>query len=248
MRNLIGLLLIATLNAPVLAENLTLSDMPTKKIPKHSTKQSNTGQKSKTTKSTTNTLQEFSFENGTIPTDWDNDGWEFTSEFSTDGDYSIKTSTGTVVWNTTFAEGYLNFNIKSIGDDQDIRISGYELKMRLYNEDWRTYSVNISEGTSSISFKNDPWHSNEDPTALYIDNVIYIVKDQDNDNDGIEDQWEFENDLDYHNANDANLDPDEDGLTNLQEYQKGTDPNYYDSDGDDVNDSQDSEPLDPNVQ
>jgi len=56
--------------------------------------------------------------------------------------------------------------------------------------------------------------------------------DTDDDNDGIPDSWEKEQDLNPLNANDASLDPDNDGLTNLQEYQRGTYPHVPDSDGD----------------
>lgn len=243
MRNSIGLLLVAALNAPLMAESLTPNEQPAK-----SAAEINVSPKSKTIKSTTNSLTEYSFEDGNMPNGWENDGWEFTSEFSTDGSYSIKTTTGTAVWNATFAEGYLNFDVKSIGNNSYIKIGAYSVGARLYNEDWRTYSADVFEGATSISFENDPFYGSTDTSVLYIDNVIYIAKGQDNDNDGIEDQWEFENGLNYKDDSDANLDPDEDGLTNLQEFQLGTIPDYYDSDGDDVNDSQDSEPLNPQVQ
>jgi parallel beta-helix repeat protein len=49
--------------------------------------------------------------------------------------------------------------------------------------------------------------------------------DPDDDNDGMPDTWETENGLNSLDAADASLDPDGDGLTNLQEYQGDTDPN-----------------------
>jgi hypothetical protein len=60
--------------------------------------------------------------------------------------------------------------------------------------------------------------------------------DPDGDNDGIPDWYENLHGLNPLNAADANLDPDADGLTNLQEFQHGTNPNNPDTDGDGVSD------------
>jgi len=49
--------------------------------------------------------------------------------------------------------------------------------------------------------------------------------DTDDDNDGMPDTWETENGLNLLDATDASNDPDGDGLTNLEEYQQGKDPN-----------------------
>ena len=47
--------------------------------------------------------------------------------------------------------------------------------------------------------------------------------DTDNEPDGMIDCWEIANGLDP-NVDDANLDPDNDGFSNLIEYKRGTDP------------------------
>jgi hypothetical protein len=47
------------------------------------------------------------------------------------------------------------------------------------------------------------------------------------DNYNIPDTWEVENGLNPLDTTDATLDNDSDGLTNIQEYQMGTDPNNY---------------------
>ena len=57
------------------------------------------------------------------------------------------------------------------------------------------------------------------------------------DGDGLPDDWELAFGLNP-NLNDADLDPDADGLTNLQEYLRGTDPYNPDSDGDGLLDGQ----------
>jgi len=59
------------------------------------------------------------------------------------------------------------------------------------------------------------------------------------DGDGIPDDWEIARGLNP-SLNDASLDEDADGLTNLQEYYRHTDPFRLDTDGDGVVDSQES--------
>jgi hypothetical protein len=54
--------------------------------------------------------------------------------------------------------------------------------------------------------------------------------------DGIPDDWKIAHGLDPHDPLLAYEDPDHDGLTNLEEYQYGTDPNNPDTDGDGLSD------------
>jgi hypothetical protein len=58
----------------------------------------------------------------------------------------------------------------------------------------------------------------------------------DSDGDEIPDDYETANGLNPNDPFDADLDPDGDGLTNLQEFQTGTDPNVADTDGDGISD------------
>ncbi len=59
--------------------------------------------------------------------------------------------------------------------------------------------------------------------------VIYFDP-TDTDGDGMPDGWEVNNDLNPNESSDADEDPDNDGLTNLEEYTSGTDPHDEDSD------------------
>ncbi|MDY8135557.1 hypothetical protein [Aquimarina sp. 2201CG5-10] len=61
---------------------------------------------------------------------------------------------------------------------------------------------------------------------LAKNHVLFVFSyfDQDLDKDGIMDQWEIKNGLDPTNKEDANEDPDGDGKSNKQEYQKNTNP------------------------
>ncbi len=58
------------------------------------------------------------------------------------------------------------------------------------------------------------------------------ISEGDFDGDGLPDEFEDENNLEQNNPSDADEDMDRDGLTNLQEYEYGTDLNNSDTDGD----------------
>jgi hypothetical protein len=64
---------------------------------------------------------------------------------------------------------------------------------------------------------------------------IFKVQLLDQDNDGMEDTWEIQHGLNP-TLNDANGDPDYDGLTNYEEFLQDTEPNNADTDGDGDND------------
>ncbi|MBN2454420.1 thrombospondin type 3 repeat-containing protein [Candidatus Woesearchaeota archaeon] len=81
------------------------------------------------------------------------------------------------------------------------------------------------------------------------DDGIGDACDKDNDNDRIDDSWELEYGLDPEDPNDAEEDPDDDGLINHYEFVYGTNPFEEDTDGDGHSDAKEvdkeSDPLDP---
>jgi hypothetical protein len=83
-----------------------------------------------------------------------------------------------------------------------------------------------NDGTLDVNdaFPLDPTESVDTDGDGVGDNA-----DSDDDNDEISDTWETENGLNPLDATDASLDPDGDGLTNLQEYEKDADPNVSDA-------------------
>ena len=73
---------------------------------------------------------------------------------------------------------------------------------------------------------------------IEVRSTVIITPNADTDGDGIPDKWELENNLDPRNPEDAEDDNDNDGLTNLQEYEIGTNPNNPDTDGDGITDGE----------
>ena len=78
---------------------------------------------------------------------------------------------------------------------------------------------------------------------------IMIAAVLDSDGDGIPDDWETQNGLNPFDSADAAKDLDNDGLTNLREYNLGTNPQARDTDGDGVSDGLEvttgTDPLNP---
>jgi hypothetical protein len=72
----------------------------------------------------------------------------------------------------------------------------------------------------------------------------------DSDDDGIPDDWEVQNGMDYTDIADGSQDVDNDQLTNIAEFENGTDPDQADTDGDGQIDGLEvlfhSDPLNPN--
>jgi hypothetical protein len=70
-------------------------------------------------------------------------------------------------------------------------------------------------------------------------NISNNTSSKDGDGDNIPDQWEEEHNLNPDDPTDRNEDPDNDGLTNYEEYRRDTDPHNDDTDSDGILDGWD---------
>lgn len=96
-------------------------------------------------------------------------------------------------------------NKVSIGNRTSYTLSGLESGKTYY------IAVTAQRGTSSIE-------------SNFSNEVSVRIPFPDSDNDGMPDIFEISNTLDPFDPSDANLDADQDGLTNLQEFKTGRNP------------------------
>lgn len=73
--------------------------------------------------------------------------------------------------------------------------------------------------------------------------ALPCVTASDSDSDDMPDYWEIQYDLEPYNPADAGYDDDSDGLTNLEEFQMGTNPTDPDTDNDNIIDGSDNCPT-----
>ena len=128
-------------------------------------------------------------------------------------------------WDATYSE--------SIADPGAYSIPSVPTLSNYWVKAWRDSNGN---GSNDVGEALGAYPLN--PLALTNDapGVDIALTDLDTDEDGMADWWEVENSLDPSDPSDASDDPDTDGLTNLQEYQNGTDPHDSDTDNDGMSD------------
>jgi len=108
------------------------------------------------------------------------------------------------------------------------------------------YSLSVSPGTYTLTASKSGHASDTKSVTVTVSQVttrdFYLTPSgPDTDSDGLPDDWEQQY---FGNlAQSASGDPDNDGLTNLQEYAMDTEPDNDDTDGDGIIDGDDPNPL-----
>jgi PKD repeat protein len=179
------------------------------------------------------------------------DGWESKYEIDpTDskgsngpnGDPDMDGLTNIKEYNNPFdTDGITSTNPKQCDTDDDEMWDGWEITCSLDPTD--PAEINGPYGDLDA---DELSNLNEFQNPYDTDGIISsLANDPDSDSDGMPDGWEIEYELDPTDATGSNgpsKDNDFDGLTNLKEYENGSNPMEPDSDGDFIDDG-----IDPNI-
>ncbi|MFN3407834.1 MAG: hypothetical protein ACK45B_02460 [Limisphaerales bacterium] len=123
----------------------------------------------------------------------------------------------------------VNSPLRDAGSVSNAAQAGFHAYTTTTNQAWEASSVlDLGYHYVAMDANGLPPDTDSDGLPDYLD--------PDADGDGLPDAWEF---AQFGNLNQhANGDPDYDELTHLQEWQLGTDPNQWDTDGDGLSDSE----------
>ncbi len=200
-----------------------------------------------------------SFENG-IPHTWfqpdsTDKFWQWSTSYSHVGSSSISSENITNGQSSAIKfVGYFNDLELSFHYKMESEASFDRFDVLLDDEVFTTKSgvrsesitLPLSSGIHTVTFRyTKDFSISSGADKVWIDNLR--IEKPDLDSDGMANNWERQHQLDPNNASDASLDPDGDGLTNLEEFTKNTDPRNPDTDGDGLPDGSDLAPTVPHL-
>jgi len=134
-----------------------------------------------------------------------------------------------------------------VDGDEDYDSEDYILSFELDEDEYLDYGVTYTIVLEGIEIDIGKFDIEEDGDTFTWDFETYSESKADTDDDGMDDKWERQNELDPFDDDDAKDDLDDDGLTNIEEYEAGTDPSNEDSDGDGIPDGWEVDfDMDPN--
>ncbi len=142
--------------------------------------------------------------------------------------------------NQTVVEGSeVTFN-GSASTDNDA-ISNYTWKFTYDGDSVTLYGMNPTfvfdisgDYTITLTVSDNATPANTDTDTLWV--KVIKLSEYDSDGDGMDDFWEDNYNLSKYDPSDANENYDGDNLTNIEEYENGTNPRDSDSDGDQLPD------------
>jgi hypothetical protein len=176
---------------------------------------------------------------------WDNEGGEIYNSSSSPlfSSCDIEGSGGSVNWNSNYgtdggnnidSEPYFVNAYDPAGNDTIFYTADDGLKLRYTSPCIDAANGDTAPLTDILGFERidiDNVPNTGTGTPDYADIGAYET-DRDSDEDGLPDDWEIFYGLEPANPDDANYDADSDGLSNLEEYNNGTNPINPDTDSD----------------
>lgn len=155
-----------------------------------------------------------------------------------------------------FSVDSLNANVSIVHIETSVMLEGTPAVLNVVLPELKIVPSEEFVGTAQLTISLADSNSDSEQdfrltfNALPIDSDsdgLFDNDDLDDDNDGLPDDYENANNLDRKDSTDAILDSDKDGLTNLEEFEIGTNPQIADTDADGISDgdevSMGSDPL-----
>ncbi|MDO6617639.1 hypothetical protein [Shewanella sp. 6_MG-2023] len=178
--------------------------------------------------------------------EFNNAGWQRDSNSDSRSGFALNSTTkvdnGEDIFtkSASFNEGMFSFAVKTSTEEFDkfyFQIDGTLQETTLIGGDtqWQVFVFDIDAGEHTLS-----WHYKKDDESAELEDTVWVtdivlplnLDVLDSDQDGMPDGWEYRFGFNPFSNSDVNGDPDNDGLTNYQEYIANTNPLIADTDGD----------------